>query len=94
MTTTTQSSASIAHRWRELYGAALLETDRRQLPARIDEAQRALILRHRELSLTSGNNSDEAEAVDVALYGLRALCNNLKLKTTEAEGGPEDERLP
>ena len=88
MTTTTRSSGSIAHRWREFYGAALFEADRRQLPARIDEAQRALILRHRELSLMSGNNRDEAEAVDVALFRLRALRNNLKLKTTEAGGGP------
>jgi hypothetical protein len=84
MTTTSQSSASIAHRWRELYGAALFETDRRQLPARIDEAQIALILRLRELSVT-GNDGDEAQAIDIALYGLRALRNNLKLKTTEPE---------
>ena len=86
MTTTSQSFSSVAaHGWRELYRLALFETDRRQLPARLDEAERALARRAGELFSTPDNNSDEVQAIDVARYALRALRNNLKLGTTEAE---------
>jgi hypothetical protein len=40
------SSDSIGvQNWREVYKAALFETDRQKLPSRIAEAERALILR-------------------------------------------------
>jgi hypothetical protein len=69
-----QSAAcACAKRWRELYKAALFETDRHKLPSRIAEAEKALILRERELFATYGGSSDEGQAVDQALYALRAL---------------------
>ena len=38
-------SAEILRSWRELYKSALAETDAQNLPLRIEEARRALILR-------------------------------------------------
>jgi len=71
--------------WRELYRAAVLETDREELPRRIAEAEKALILRARELFVMSGDNNDEGEAIDDALYLLRALRHCLERKTTDLE---------
>ena len=76
-------SAEILESWRELYKSALAETDAQKLPLRIEEARRALILRSRQLFSTSPNYSDEAEAIDNALYALRALENCLKLSTKD-----------
>jgi hypothetical protein len=71
--------------WRKLYADVLLETDSRRLPSRIDEAEKALILRGRELSLMSGDNSEEGDAVEDALYLLRSLRNCLILETRESK---------
>ena len=78
------SSASIGvQNWREVYEAALFETDRQKLPSRIAEAEKALILRARELFAMSGDTTEEGQAVDDALYALRALRNCLKLRTND-----------
>ena len=69
--------------WRTLYKAALAETDLQKLPLRIEEARRALILRSRELFSTSPDYDAESEAVDNAMYALKALENCLKLKTQD-----------
>lgn len=74
-----------AQNWRKLYRAALFETDRQELPSRIAEAERALILRARELFATSGNNSEEGQAIDDALYALRALRSCVELRTNEPD---------
>jgi hypothetical protein len=71
--------------WRELYKAALFAGNRQELPLRIVEAERALILRARELFAMSGDNSEEGQAVDDAMYALRALRNCMELKTSEPE---------
>lgn len=59
--------------WRELYRAALFETDSEKLVNSITVAQRALIQRARELFLTPSNNLEEEQAIDDALRALRAL---------------------
>ncbi len=59
--------------WRELYLAALFETDKMRLPARVAEAEKAMLLRIRDLFHSSGMKSDEAKAVDKGLYAMRAL---------------------
>jgi len=69
-----------AKNWRELYTAALFETDRVKLAARIEEAEIALLARGREL-FVARENSDEAEDLDHALYAIRALRNCLKFGT-------------
>ncbi len=66
--------------WRELYLAALFETDKRKLPSRIGEAERALHLRSRELFLRSEHRGEEGKALDKGLYALRALRDCLALK--------------
>jgi hypothetical protein len=71
--------------WRELYVAALFETDQQRLSSRIAEAERALMMRADELFAMSGDNSEQCQAVDDALYALRALSTCLGLKSPELE---------
>jgi hypothetical protein len=61
--------------WKALYLAALLEPDTTRLPERITAAERALAVRGRELFQLPGDNIEEEEAVDNALYSLNALRN-------------------
>ena len=85
MATEDQFSASANTRnWRELYRTALSETDPQKLQVRIAEAEKAIILRGRELFGMSGDTSEEAEALDDALYALRALRSSLRFKTRES----------
>lgn len=67
--------------WRELYKAALFETDRSRLPNRIDQAEKAIIARARELFGSATDTIEEDQALDDALYALRALQHCV---------GPED----
>jgi hypothetical protein len=76
-------SAKTLPKWRELYHAALFETDTSKLPLRIEEARKALIDRSRELFKTSPNYDDEGEAVETALYALQALENCLRSNTRD-----------
>jgi hypothetical protein len=64
-----------AKSWRVLYVAALFESDSAKINHRIAEAERALVLRARELFHESGDNIEEAEALDNAMYSLNALRN-------------------
>ncbi len=59
--------------WHALYQAALCETDRRKLPSRISEAERAVLNRIRELFTENGDHIEEDLILDDALYALRAL---------------------
>jgi len=59
--------------WRELYLAALFETDAAELPDRIADAEKALALRARELFQTNGDHIQEADAMEDAIYALHAL---------------------
>jgi hypothetical protein len=61
--------------WRRLYTAALFEVDSSKLPERIADAEAALIMRARELFHAPGDNIEEEEAVDDAMYALKALRN-------------------
>jgi hypothetical protein len=61
--------------WRKLYTAALFEVDKTRLPDRIARAEEALALRARELFHVAGDNIEEGEALDDAMYALHALRN-------------------
>lgn len=74
-------TAETLRNWRGLYKAALFETDASKIPLRIEEARRALALRSRELFETSPNYDGETEAIETALYALRALENCLRSNT-------------
>lgn len=75
MNTRKLAPASITVHWRELYLAALFETDKRELPSRIEAAEKALLVRARELLTCSEHRSEEGKALDKGLYALRALRN-------------------
>jgi hypothetical protein len=79
---TSGNPASQTWAWRDLYLTALMEVDKDKTPARIADAERAILNRARELFKASGDNIQEEEALDDALYALRALKNCL-----QAHGG-------
>jgi hypothetical protein len=68
--------------WRELYQAALLETDRGRMSQRIAVAEQALVTRGRELFFAGAVDPTERRAVEHALNALHALENCLGLKHT------------
>jgi hypothetical protein len=66
-----QSSES--REWKDLYVAALLEGDKDKMPLLILQAEQAIVRRARELFKAEGDNIQEGENLDEALYALRAL---------------------
>jgi hypothetical protein len=58
--------------WKLLYLAAIGEKDKSALPKRISDAQHAIFLREREI-FYAGKALEEKEALEDALYALRAL---------------------
>jgi hypothetical protein len=61
--------------WQSLYYAALFETDRSKMQARIAEAEQAILIRVKELFTLRGDHIEEDQVLDDALYALRALRN-------------------
>jgi hypothetical protein len=59
--------------WKDLYVAALLEGDKDKIPFLIDQAERAIVDRARELFHTKGDHIQEEEGLEDALYALHAL---------------------
>jgi hypothetical protein len=55
--------------------AALFEINETRLSERISQAEKALALRARDLFRVAGDNIEEGEAQDDAMYALRALQN-------------------
>jgi uncharacterized protein YktB (UPF0637 family) len=62
-----------SHTWHGLYQAALFETDRSKVPQRIEDAERAILSRIKELFIISADHIEEDVVLDDALYALRAL---------------------
>ena len=81
-------SAEHLRNWRELYNAALFETDTSKIASRIEEARKALVFRSRELFETSPNYDGETEAIETALYALQALENCLRSNTRDRRHTP------
>jgi len=48
--------------WKDLYQAAIHESDLNKLPERIADAETALVMRTRELFYASGDRIEEAES--------------------------------
>jgi hypothetical protein len=82
--TTVNSPHSRPEGWRELYTAALFETDRNRIPARIADAEQAIVARARELFSAGNDTIEEDQALDDALYALRALQNCLQVQPAAA----------
>lgn len=70
--------------WRDLYVAALFETDTNRVPARIAEAEKAIVRRARELFSEGNDTIEEDQALDDALYALRALQSCLAMQAVAA----------
>jgi hypothetical protein len=69
------SSGSSSASWHSLYRAALFETDRELIPARIAEAEKAILDRAKELFGVDSDHIEEDQILDDALYALQALRN-------------------
>jgi Cft2 family RNA processing exonuclease len=67
------AASPIRKSWRELYKAAVFETDKNRVSERIAHAEWALALRARELFHTGREHLQERQAVDAAIYALHAL---------------------
>lgn len=78
-----ESFASVPS-WRERYQAALVETGTDKLPDRIADAKEAIVRRARELFAANTDHIEEDQALDDALYALRALQSCLGLETMAA----------
>lgn len=70
--------------WRELYIAALFETNRSLIPVRIAEAEEAIVTRARELFSAGNDTIEEDQALEDALYALRALQSGVESGTVAA----------
>ena len=65
--------------WKDLYQAALFESDLDTLPQRLAEAETAVVTRARELSLCpEDDNLEERERLEWALCNLRAFGHSVK----------------
>ena len=69
--------------WKILYRAAILETNKSVVPQRVSEAEEAVLLRGRELFYGNGDPEEE-EALDDALYALRAFRTACQYDEAEA----------
>lgn len=67
------------HEWRQLYQAALVETDRMQLARLIRQAEIALDTRIQELRDMHSGSREEKDAIAEALAGLNVLRKEVKL---------------
>lgn len=70
--------------WHTLYQAALFETDRHKMQERIDQAERAILARVKELFVVTSDHIEEDQVLDDALYALRALRNCVFHQNTAA----------
>ena len=77
--TTAISQSPDSRYWRQLYKAAISEIDESKLPERIADAEKAVVLRARELFQAAGDNGEETEALDDVMYALHALRSNYQI---------------
>lgn len=68
--------------WKELYRAAVFETDKSKVSERIAQAEWALSLRTRELLHIDKEFFQERQAVDAATHDLQALRSTITGKKT------------
>jgi len=73
--------------WRDLYLAALFEINEADIPFRIEEAEKVILARTRDLA-SSSDGTRERNSLDSALLALRALrtcVGETKPGTSQAE---------
>ena len=73
---TTASAPCLKHPdWRPLYRATIRETNTGLLQQRVLEAEEAVLAREREVHYGNASQQEEKEALEDALYVLRAFRN-------------------
>ncbi|MCU1297622.1 MAG: hypothetical protein JWO91_1900 [Acidobacteriaceae bacterium] len=80
--------------WKALYKAALFEMDCAKRPDRIAKAEKALVIRARELFKANGDDREEKEALDDAMFALHAFGNVWRRKSRSQFRTPEDVEGP
>jgi len=70
---TTALPPCLNRNWRTFYRAAILETDRSVQPQRVWQAEEAVKARGREIFFYADGTAEEQEALEDALYALRAF---------------------
>jgi hypothetical protein len=75
--------------WAQFYKAALFELDANKVPDRIAQAETALVTRARELFYAAGDNIEEEQAVNDAMYALHALRSALKFRPNAKNASQE-----
>jgi hypothetical protein len=81
----TMSHLQHSQNWQNLYVAALMEGNQEKVPSLISAAEQAIRARARELFRAQGDNIQEEESLDDALYALHALRSCLSLQGEFAE---------
>ena len=71
--TTSGVQLAVHPNWKVLYRAAVFERDKGALQTRLSDAEEAVIARGRELLHATGDNIEEREALEDALYALLAF---------------------
>ncbi len=71
--------------WKDLYQAAIFESDLNKLPERIAEAEAALVICARGLFYALGDDAEEGGSLDDAMCILHALRSSLKHRPTAVQ---------
>jgi hypothetical protein len=71
--TTSGVQFPVHENWKVLYRAAVFERDKKVLRTRLSDAEEAIIARARELLHATGDDIEERDALEDALYTLRAF---------------------
>jgi len=77
--------------WKKAYLAAVLETDRMQVPLLVEKAREKLTQRLREIWAIGALPCDEVEAIHDALYLLEALLSSLSYRHDDGHWGKWDQ---
>ena len=79
------SQISYPSKWRFLYRAAIFETNNFKRVKKLSDAEKAIIERIHELLCETGDDvAEETEAVDDAMYALRAWKGAIENRTNAA----------
>ena len=70
-------NAASPSEWKDLYRAALFESNKSKIPSRITDAERRIAARARELFNSGDPDTLERSELNVALYALLALKSSL-----------------
>ncbi len=86
---TPDSKSPDSANWRDLYKTAILELDPTKMFERAAEAEKALRQRAKELFQMPGDNIEEEQALDDAMYALHTLQSTGRRSSHMGERNPQ-----